>query len=386
MAKSIKAKINSELLKWARESVHFGLAEAAKSIGTTPDRLALWEEGQEQITVAKLRDAARVYKRPLSVFFLPEPPKDFKAMKEFRRLPGVPEKPSTKLMQEFRAVAARREVAVELAQSLNYSLQPFEKIATSNTPPEIAAVKMRERLCVSLNHQRKWKTDYDAWNYWRAAVEHVGVLVSQMSGIEVEESRGFSAHYDLFPVVVVNTKDPPVARCFTLMHELGHLARQRGALCDIKVMSDVRNDANEVWCNAFAAEVLTPLQDFRLAVKTYPYKGAWPSNALIQLSKRYGVSQEVIYRRLLTAERTTTKHYQAWRASYKYREKSNNKPGFQQPPSEVVNNAGRVFVELVLSAYSEGRITASALSGHLGAKLKHLPRIQELVLSRRIKE
>ena len=43
----------------------------------------------EDLTPAvRLRLLGALYKRPLGVFFLPKPPKDFAALKDFRRLPG----------------------------------------------------------------------------------------------------------------------------------------------------------------------------------------------------------------------------------------------------------------------------------------------------------
>lgn len=63
--------------------------EAAKRLGQPPDRLAAWEPGEERLSVAQLRDAARVYKRPLAVFYLPEPPRDFQPLRDFRRLPDA---------------------------------------------------------------------------------------------------------------------------------------------------------------------------------------------------------------------------------------------------------------------------------------------------------
>ena len=77
MAKRQYAHIRGELLTWARRSLRMGLEEAAERLRVPPERLAAWESGEQKPTVNQLRKAARVYRRPLAAFFLPEPPRDF---------------------------------------------------------------------------------------------------------------------------------------------------------------------------------------------------------------------------------------------------------------------------------------------------------------------
>jgi Zn-dependent peptidase ImmA (M78 family) len=165
------------------------------------------------------------------------------------------------------------------------------------------------------------------------------------------------------------------------MHELGHLVLQDGAMCDAEVMGDVRFNPIEVWCNEFAAELLVPTEDFEPRAREYPYNSEWPREALRELANRYKVSQEVIYRKLLTLGRTTQEAYQKWRDAYRPPEQPKKSTGGPEWPVRVVSNSGRTFVALALAAYTTNQITASTLAGHLGAKLKHLPRIQELVWS-----
>ena len=355
---------------------------AAKRINVPADRLRAWEEGTQELTVAQLRKAAEVYKRPLAVFFLPRPPKDFKAMRDFRRLPGVPEEPSPALMQELRLAAARRDIAEEIVEMIGETPPRFELRGRRSEKPSNVAIRARAALGILLEDQARWKDDYEALNGWRSAVEGLGVLVFQVAGVPVQESRGFSAHFDPYPVIALNTKDSPVARCFTLMHEMGHLALHGGAVCDAEVMGDVRFNPIEVWCNEFAAELLVPTEDFQPRAQAFPYDTEWPRDALRELAKHYKVSQEVIYRRLLTIGRTTQEAYQRWRASYRPPAQPKKSTGGPEWPVRVVSNSGRTFVALALAAYTANQITASTLAGHIGAKLKHLPRIEELVWSR----
>jgi transcriptional regulator with XRE-family HTH domain len=83
--------VKPALLRWARETSGLTTEETAKKIGVKPERLAEWEEGTLRPTVAQLRKAADVYKRPFAVFFLCDPPAQPVPLHDFRRLPaGTP--------------------------------------------------------------------------------------------------------------------------------------------------------------------------------------------------------------------------------------------------------------------------------------------------------
>src|SRR5882762_1426584 len=85
--KGVEALVKPELLVWARKDA--GAPEdAAKRAGVAPERLGAWERCEARPSIAQLRRLGALYKRPLGVFFLPKPPKDFAALKDFRRLPG----------------------------------------------------------------------------------------------------------------------------------------------------------------------------------------------------------------------------------------------------------------------------------------------------------
>lgn len=83
MAVRTKALIEPALLVWARTTASLELEEAAEAIGVSVERLEDWEQGSDKPTIPQLKKAAAVYKRPLSVLFLPEPPTDFMPLRDF---------------------------------------------------------------------------------------------------------------------------------------------------------------------------------------------------------------------------------------------------------------------------------------------------------------
>jgi transcriptional regulator with XRE-family HTH domain len=66
--------VKPALLTWAREATSLSTEEAARKLGVKPERLVEWEAGTGRPTVAQLRKAAGLYRRPLAAFFLVEPP------------------------------------------------------------------------------------------------------------------------------------------------------------------------------------------------------------------------------------------------------------------------------------------------------------------------
>ena len=112
MARSIPALVKPILLIWARERAGMNVESAATRMHLEPSILQAWESGAERPSIAQVRKLGEVYKRPLAVFFLQEPPRDFDAQREFRRLPGVtPENESSEMRMALRTALFRREAA-----------------------------------------------------------------------------------------------------------------------------------------------------------------------------------------------------------------------------------------------------------------------------------
>src|ERR1022692_927857 len=115
MAIRIEAIINPALLVWARKTAGLTESETASKIKADIKRIQSWEVGETRPSVSQLRRLAEIYKRPLAVFFLAEPPKGFEAMHDFRRLPEEflgRESPDLRL--EIRKAHYRREAAIDL--------------------------------------------------------------------------------------------------------------------------------------------------------------------------------------------------------------------------------------------------------------------------------
>src|SRR5579863_5937713 len=119
---SIRAKINPQVLAWARSTSGLSLEVAARKIGGSkflPSRLADWESGTSFPTVVQLRKIARVYRRPIAAFFFSAIPRDFSIPKDFRRLSSRgQDRVSPELRLQIRLAEERREYALEIYDDL----------------------------------------------------------------------------------------------------------------------------------------------------------------------------------------------------------------------------------------------------------------------------
>ncbi|HEX4950167.1 MAG TPA: XRE family transcriptional regulator [Blastocatellia bacterium] len=393
MSTKVLAIVKPELLVWARESARLSIVDAAKKSQISPEKLANCEAGQDKLTINQLRTLAKVYKRPLAVFFLAKPPKHFDALRDFRRLPESQEvKESPQLGFEIRRAIYRRKAAIEMYQELGESIPKLSFKATLEDDPEVLAGKVREFLGVTTQEQYKFKGDYDALRHWRNAIERKGILIFQAPKISLDEMRGFSISEVILPIIVVNAKDSPYARIFSILHEFAHLLLRQGGLCDLKEpVASFAGARIEVFCNHLAGAVLVPknaLLAEPLVVKN-KHLAIWPTEPLGNLSKRFQVSREVILRRLLIAGLITESSYQKTRKElrvefekYTAAISEKEKSGFTTPDVKAISEAGQAFVQLVLNSYYQEKITLSDVSDFLEVRLRHLPKIERAVQQR----
>jgi Zn-dependent peptidase ImmA (M78 family)/transcriptional regulator with XRE-family HTH domain len=382
------APVTPDVLKWARRSVGVNLAEAAKRAGVTSDRVERWEAGDEQPTVAKLRLLAKLYQRPLSVFFLPTPPTDFMTIRDFRRLPGDPDHTwSRSLHKVVRRALDQHDVARELLEEQGERPSGAIPAISLEDDPEVAAAVLRGPLGVT-QEQFAWRKPDDALRGWIEAAESLGVMVLRTSDVDLDEMRGVSIADQALPVIVVNALDAPRGQIFSLLHELVHLAVREGGLCDTLEPDSGSARRVEAFCNAVAAAVLMP-RDLFLAEEPVAAPGyrEWDDDMLGYLSRRFGVSQEAVLRRLVTLQRATWDHYfdrrlryaaiyDELRAQERAKRRMAESKGGPPPHRMAIRDRGRPFVRLVLDAYHRDAISASSVATALGLKLKHLPAVE----------
>ncbi|HUR17006.1 MAG TPA: XRE family transcriptional regulator [Candidatus Limnocylindrales bacterium] len=386
------APVTPSVMKWARETIGVSLEEAARRAGVKPERVQEWESGKKEPTVAKLRTLAKFYQRPLSVFFLPEPPPDFSTIRDFRRNPGQDDLLwSLSLHKVYRRALEQQEITEDiLDDDGEHALVRVPSAAISDGAETVADVA-RQALGVSLREQFSWRRPEEAFAGWLQAVEDLGVFVLRTSDVSVDEMRGLSISSGAVPVIVINALDWPRGQVFTLAHELVHLILRQGGLCDLLEPSAGSARRVETFCNAAASAMLMPEDAFLdSSVVGPPGEREWEDEVLVQLGARFGVSQEAVLRRLVTLKRASMDFYLQKRQEYleiyheqreeeKERRRQRDSQGGPPPHRMAIRDRGKPYVRLVLDAYHRDVIGPSTLSSFLGLKLRHIPALEHEV-------
>ncbi len=387
------APVTAEVMRWARESVGASKNDAAKRAGVTVERISAWEDGTQLPTLAKLRALARLYQRPVSVFFLPAPPRDFDVMRDFRRLPESQNNEwSRPLHKAYRRAVEQQEIMIELLRLEGDEAGVATPSASLTNKPEETAQRGRRALAVTTTDQHRWSSPEDGLAAWIAAAEALGILVLRTSEVPADEMRGFSLHGDL-PVIMINALDPPRAQIFTLLHEFAHLMLGAEGVCDLMEPSTA-DDAQrvEIWCNAVAASIAMPRAALMAEMGPLAqFRGEWDESIIEQMSLRWSVSQDAVLRRLVTLELASQEFYVQKRAEYReaYRvwrdeqreERKRKKTRGGPPPYRMVlRDRGRPYVRLALDAYHQNLISTASLTRALALKAAHIPALEREAL------
>jgi Zn-dependent peptidase ImmA (M78 family) len=378
--KSPPALIKPELLVWARKSTGLSVEAAANKLKVKAERVEQWEAGTKRLSIAQLRKAAVLYRRPLAVFFLPEPPKDFQTPRDFRRVTGEAPPPSRNLGYELRFAAERREIALELAGSIGEETPRFDLQATLDEDPSTVAERLRSHLGVSLDEQLKATDQYHALRIWKHAVERLGVLVFETDRVAVEEARGFSVADATLPLIVLNGSDSTTGRVFTIGHELAHLVTRTAGVCEY-----IRNraDVTETFCNRVAAALLMPQQAL-LGEHEAARRSKVDFDAVEALAKRYWVSQEAMLIRLAELDRLPRTAVDDGLRTIRdrYAKPKKKQEGGLPQHYKVLKANGLAFTNLVLAAYRSEAITLVDVARTLEMQVKTLPKLQTAVFSK----
>jgi Zn-dependent peptidase ImmA (M78 family)/DNA-binding XRE family transcriptional regulator len=394
MRKRVEALVKPELLLWARKSAGLTPELAAKKAQVSLERLISWEKGDARPTIPQLIKLGNIYKRPISVFYLPAPPKQFDALHDYRRLPDKPLPTlSPALIYEIRKAWERRQTALELYELLGDKPPDISYKINLDDDPEVVSSAIRELLKIDIRTQTDWNNIYEAYNEWRRALETAGILSFQTTDkkIKLEEMRGFSISQLPLPVIVINKEDFPSPRIFSLIHELAHVLLREEGICEFEKIDAIapKEQKIEIFCNHVAGAVLVPRESFlgEDAVRQSQKIDSVDDLEIKSLSIRYKVSREVILRRFLQFGYISSDLYKYKKEVYEEEAKrkakeeairiaKTGKPFITPVYLKIIRSNGRNYTNLILNSYYQEKITLSDVSDYLGIKLKHLPKIE----------
>lgn len=382
MPNPLPIPFNPAILAWARQESGLAPDRIAKSVGVTLERLAEWEGGVRQPTMRQVEKLAHAFRRPFSIFFAETPPAIPPLAAAYRRLPHVqPGEESPELRWAIRQMIARRENAISLMEELGHAVPEFALRATLDEQPAAVGDRLRSSLGIAVEGQFAWKNHSSAWHAWREAVENLGLLVFQFSGVTLEEARGLSLLEVPMPVAAVNSKEIPETRAYTLMHEVVHLmlaATRQEAPANRERRSSEEWERVERFAEAAASYALVPEAALKDVIHRLGYDRVTLDREKVRkIARTFRVTPLAIATRLRESGYLTWPSYNRWRREWEAYVQTlpTRPPGFATPIDKAIGRGGIPFAQLVLEALSANRITSVDASRYLDLKFGHFEKL-----------
>ena len=386
--------VNPEILRWARLSLHLSVDEVARRMQKDVGVIDAWERGEASPTYVQLEKLAyNIYKRPLALFFFPEPPEEESIGSSFRTLPEYElEQIPSRMRFLLRKARVLQLNLAELHQGANPARRKISQDLDFSPLVDAAdmAEKVRAYLGIDLVRQQSWRSTGDALKCWRDALEERGVFVFKDSfnppgkrpaGLGESPFSGFCLYDPEFPVVYVNNNKPKTRQIFTLFHELAHLLMRTGGVDTQRddYIEHLSGDSRriEVLCNRFAAEFLVPLRDFHERSANLPINDI----AISDLADLYCVSRETILRRFLDQGRVDQPFYE--QKARQWSEERDESGGGSSGNHYLTKGVylGERYIEAVFSHYHQGHISVEQAADYLGEKTKNVPGMEDWLFS-----
>jgi len=384
-----KAFITPNVLKWARESAKMSEETAAAKVSVTVDKLQEWENGTSQPTIKQAQTLAKAYKRPFALFFLPEIPRDFQPLQDFRK--NGSKALTTSSIFIIREIQ-QKQAWISDAYVANDEIKlPFVGRFTINDNPQVVAQDILKTLDI---HPAHYKSETPI-KEWIDAAETKGIFVSRTSFIhsrlklDSDELQGFAISDSYAPFVFVNSEDWNAPQLFTLLHELAHIwIAETGISNDVE--PEIKNKEKfhpvELFCNEVAANALMPkdtvlnfgtqiYQNSKEVFKTSKLLGV-SSFALIVRALNLGLISIPLYQKLKKQADIDFAEYLKREAEKKAKQKEKDNPGGPNYFLLQLNRNSRLFTQMVLDAFRGGAIEPTLASNLLNVQINKFQKLE----------
>lgn len=384
-----KAFITPNVLKWARESAKMTEEIAAAKASVTIDRLKEWEDGISQPTIRQAQTLAKAYKRPFALFFLPDIPRDFQPLQDFR-------KPNSKALTTssvfiIREIQQKQAWISEVNAENQEEKLPFVGRFSITDNPQIVAKDILTTLKIN---PASYKSDTPI-REWIDAVEKNGIFVSRTSFIhsrlklDSEELQGFAIADPYAPFVFVNSDDWNAPQLFTLVHELAHIwIAETGISNDVEpeLKNKDKSHPVELFCNKVAANALMPKE----IVLNFDASSFQNSSNVFKAAKTLGVSSFAllvralslnliriqVYKNLKKQADVDYQEYLRREAEKKAKLKDKDKKGGPNYFLLQLNRNSRLFTQTVLDAFRGGHIEPTLASNLLNVQVNKFHKLE----------
>jgi Zn-dependent peptidase ImmA (M78 family) len=369
--------INIARIRWCCQDLGITPYELGQEVGISNNTIDNLIENGEGLTFNQLKAVSEFFGRGI-LFFLEtgelEPNRVHTPA--FRTLANQKPELSQKLKLLIERVERQREVYLSLKEELGLERQAFQAPNTRGM-----------NIADAANITRAWLglRDNNSFDSYREAIESKGILVFRSNGYNgkwqiARESPiiGFVLYDPACPVIVVKKQSWETQQAFTLMHELGHIILHRSSSIDDE-QDLLSGDGMESEANAFAGNLLVP-SSFLAMINDAdrPIEVSLYDSWLDAYRRRWGISVEVILRRLLDNNRLDREsyiRYRRWRSEQQLPEgEGGNRQYRHREPAHIF---GAPYVRTVLDSLSSKKITITKASKYLdGITLRDIHQLE----------
>jgi len=360
---------------------------AASKVSVPVERLIEWEDGLQQPTIHQAEILAKVYRRPFALFFLPEIPRDFQPLQDYRR--KTAKHLGTASIFIIREIQQKQAWISEVyEESLDKKLPFVGRFSIKNNATEVANDILRI-LDINPFHYSLDRPIRE----WIDKAESKGIFISRTSFIhsrlklDSEELQGFTISDQYAPFVFVNSDDWDAPQLFTLVHELAHIWIAESGISN-EIEPEIRSEDTfhpvELFCNEVAANALMPVSVMR-SLDTHIFDNA---NKVFKTAKSFGVSSFALLYRALKLDLITIESYRVLKdeaqkdfENYLLREEEKEalktKPaGGPNPYLLRLNKNSRLFTQVVLDAFRGGFIDPALASNLLNTQVNNFHKLE----------
>ena len=387
-----RAFITPKVLKWARESARMSEDIAASKVSVTVEKLLEWEEGVSQPTIRQAETLAKAYKRPFALFFLPDIPRDFQPLQDFRRNTAKPLGiASIFIIREIQQKQAWIRDVIEENDSNPLSF--VGRYSIHSNPQDVAS-----NILNTLEINPNKFNNKSPIRVWIDKAESKGIFISRTSFIhsrlklDSDEIQGFVIADLYAPFIFINSENWEAPQLFTLVHELAHIwIAESGISNEIEPEIQDGNKFHpvETFCNKVAANALMPINIMR----NIPDNTIESSKNVFKISKNLGVSSFAFIVRAFNLKLISVNTYNRLKEELEkdfkdFLQREEDKKAKQKDKKSgpdyfllQLNKNSRLFTQIVLDAFKGGYIEPTLASNLLNTQVNKFSKFEAIMNS-----
>ena len=385
-----KVKSNPEILKWARKTAKISLEKSASTISKTCkiERIKEWEspECKDFPTIKQVEKLARLYRRPIDVFFLQFVPKDFPSLKDFRR--NKDDGLNTSLIFMMREIQEKQEwISNFLIKKKEKKLEFTGKFNIKSSSDAVAN-DIRKTLGIGTI-----PTGQKPLKYWIEKAESKKIFISLSSNyhtrlkLDSDLFKGFVIADKYAPFIFLNSDDWDHGQIFTLLHELAHIWIEVSGISnetEINTGNTSGIHPVEKFCNEVAVKALLPEDELNAML---PKQNILTFKNISRLSRKFGVSNTALINRALNIRLIDNEKYNSLRkeADSDWKDfllKESQKKKSSGGPNYYImqlRRSSKAFANIVMDFYKSGNVNGTDASRLLKVKETNFQKFEKYI-------